>query len=149
MDKQCAECKTQLPKDGQYVVCKTGCSGGYHFDCTTISQSTYRTRSKKDKDAWRCHSCRKSNVKTRDTNSDDNDSDDGETKADADDVNNRSMLREILRKMEDIKSEIKNNYQMLKNENEQLKKKMDVLIEQGKEKDIVIAQMSARINELE
>lgn len=133
---QCKECDEDLPKDGQYVVCKTGCGGKYHFDCTTISQSTYTTRSKKDKATWRCHRCRYHNNNERDK--DGGDSSCENRNADG----NNDLLKEILYKMNEMQKE-------MQKENEQMRSKLDMLIQQNKEKDAIIAKLHTRINELE
>lgn len=134
MSKVCKECNGDLPTNGNYVTCRGGCKQGYHFDCTTISQQTFNTRSKADKEAWRCQNCRKG--KRKPTSSDE-------------EKESESMIKEILSRVAQMQIDIKNNYDALKIENEELKHKIDKLIKNNGEKDAKINELNIRVNELE
>lgn len=55
---KCTRCAEELPGDGDYVICKAGCKGYYHFECTNVKESTYKKMTQKDKKEWKCTTCR-------------------------------------------------------------------------------------------
>uniref|UniRef100_A0A8D9ATW8 PHD-type domain-containing protein n=1 Tax=Cacopsylla melanoneura TaxID=428564 RepID=A0A8D9ATW8_9HEMI len=55
---ECSDCNGKLPKNGNYVHCNA-CEGDYHYNCTTLSERSYKTMSGPKKMAWKCHECRK------------------------------------------------------------------------------------------
>lgn len=143
MSNNCGQCEEELPIDGQYIQCKAGCKNNYHFDCTTLSRETYNTRSKADRNAWRCHQCRaggkiKNNTRKK-----------SEQQQNKEEKENGQLLATILEKITEMQNDMKYNYETLKAENEDLKIKMDTLIRQNKEKDREITKLKSRLNQLE
>lgn len=57
MSRYCGECEDLLPADGAFASC-VGCSGNFHFGCTTIKKKTYDSMCRTRKDDWRCSFCR-------------------------------------------------------------------------------------------
>ncbi|KAI5709945.1 hypothetical protein M8J75_004364 [Diaphorina citri] len=55
----CNHCKNELPEEGDEARCSM-CKHGYHFECTTISESSWKTLTKAKKLDWKCHVCRNS-----------------------------------------------------------------------------------------
>lgn len=53
----CGECKLPLPTDGDAAVCGK-CDMGYHFDCTTVSKSSWMSMGPTRQTAWRCLPCK-------------------------------------------------------------------------------------------
>ncbi|KAI5703463.1 hypothetical protein M8J75_011975 [Diaphorina citri] len=53
----CNSCNRDLPVDGGYVVCGV-CGGGLHYNCTTVSEASWRSMSNPTKAKWRCGECR-------------------------------------------------------------------------------------------
>ncbi|KAI5729330.1 hypothetical protein M8J76_001437 [Diaphorina citri] len=53
----CGECKLPLPTDGDAAVCGK-CDNGYHFDCTTVSKSSWMSMGPTRQTAWRCLPCK-------------------------------------------------------------------------------------------
>ncbi|KAI5721453.1 hypothetical protein M8J77_015513 [Diaphorina citri] len=60
----CPGCKRSLPAEGDGALCGT-CKKQYHFECTTVSESSWRTMSTQKKADWKCTSCRKPAAETR------------------------------------------------------------------------------------
>ncbi|KAI5753885.1 hypothetical protein M8J77_004114 [Diaphorina citri] len=58
MDPECGECSMELPTDGDFASCSQ-CKKGYHFDCTTISESSWRSYGADRRKGWRCVACSK------------------------------------------------------------------------------------------
>ncbi|KAG8237755.1 hypothetical protein J437_LFUL014298 [Ladona fulva] len=55
----CKKCKQTLPKDGQYITC-SGSEESLHFSCAGVAEATWRNKSLKKKEEWRCIECRNS-----------------------------------------------------------------------------------------
>lgn len=55
----CSICGETLPLEEDQVKC-LGCRKSYHFNCSGLSESTYRRMSNSKKDQWRCINCRQS-----------------------------------------------------------------------------------------
>lgn len=134
---KCSECNNDLPINGQYAQCRGGCKQCYHFDCTTISQQTYATRSKADKEQWRCHNCRKDKKKQPSSPHEKNENESAD------------VLREIREMVAQMQMDIKNNYENQKKENVELRNKIEELIKINKEKDAKICELNIKVNELE
>lgn len=135
---RCCECSEELPANGQYIVCRAGYRRKCHFECTTMSQNTYRTRSNKARNAWQCHHCRKDksvDVENKEINGSDS--------------SNNTTLDAVLERIIQIQNDMKKNYEEIKEENRILIEKMDTLIKQNEEKDKEIVGLKAKINHLE
>lgn len=61
MASACAVCNLELPSDGDFAKCSK-CSNGYHFDCSTVSGSSWRSMGQGRQAAWRCSTCYKNNA---------------------------------------------------------------------------------------
>lgn len=55
----CARCKEELPCDGDFVTCLAGCKKCYHFECSAISEPTYKRMTDTKRKNWKCTECRK------------------------------------------------------------------------------------------
>lgn len=53
----CFQCKATLPSDGDYVNCGK-CNNCFHYDCSGMKKSTWRSKSEKLKNEWACVNCR-------------------------------------------------------------------------------------------
>lgn len=54
---KCIRCKDPLPLDGDFISC-SNCNGNMHFECSSVSQNSYRKMSLQAKKNWTCTSCR-------------------------------------------------------------------------------------------
>lgn len=68
----CGSCNETLPGEspfsketlpGDKAFC-TKCNNGYHFQCTTLSEVSWRSMGPDRKAAWRCMSCRDAKAQT-------------------------------------------------------------------------------------
>lgn len=57
---KCFHCRKDLSTDGEGIVCNAGCKKKYHFICSGVSESTYKTMPTGRKDSWLCVNCRSS-----------------------------------------------------------------------------------------
>lgn len=59
MNSQCGRCEQPLPTEGEldYATCSI-CSNGYHFECTTVGESSWRTMGDNRRGTWKCPTCR-------------------------------------------------------------------------------------------
>lgn len=55
----CARCREDLPQDGDFITCFGYCKSDFHYNCSTLKESTWRRMTADKKDAWRCTSCQK------------------------------------------------------------------------------------------
>lgn len=53
----CPQCSLALPTDGDHLICGK-CSSGYHFNCSTVSQLSWRSMGPERKKDWRCIPCK-------------------------------------------------------------------------------------------
>uniref|UniRef100_A0A8D9E5F7 PHD-type domain-containing protein n=1 Tax=Cacopsylla melanoneura TaxID=428564 RepID=A0A8D9E5F7_9HEMI len=66
----CVKCLLELPTDGDYAVCgKKGCTNAFHFDCTTVSGSSWRSMGPDRKADWRCVPCKEEKARRLETKS--------------------------------------------------------------------------------
>uniref|UniRef100_A0A8D8U173 PHD-type domain-containing protein n=1 Tax=Cacopsylla melanoneura TaxID=428564 RepID=A0A8D8U173_9HEMI len=65
-EDDCGECSMELPVDGDFASCSQ-CKKGYHFDCTTISESSWRSYGAERRKGWKCAYCSDKNRKIRST----------------------------------------------------------------------------------
>lgn len=54
---KCNGCKKELPKNGDSVLCSK-CNHQYHFKCSSLSESSWRSMSNPRKADWKCVKCR-------------------------------------------------------------------------------------------
>uniref|UniRef100_A0A8D8VWF8 PHD-type domain-containing protein n=1 Tax=Cacopsylla melanoneura TaxID=428564 RepID=A0A8D8VWF8_9HEMI len=54
----CHACKKELSDEGDDAACGL-CKQSYHFQCTTVSESSWKKMSMQKKQEWICHVCRK------------------------------------------------------------------------------------------
>uniref|UniRef100_A0A8D8TWB4 PHD-type domain-containing protein n=1 Tax=Cacopsylla melanoneura TaxID=428564 RepID=A0A8D8TWB4_9HEMI len=67
METHCHSCTEELPTDGAIALCGK-CKKGFHFDCTTISESSWRSLGPDRRKAWRCANCKEDkNKKLKDS----------------------------------------------------------------------------------
>ncbi|KAI5721187.1 hypothetical protein M8J77_017338 [Diaphorina citri] len=67
MSEFCSRCEEPLPTEGDldYATCSI-CCNGYHFMCTTVGESSWRTMGETRRGAWKCPTCRSlPNVESR------------------------------------------------------------------------------------
>uniref|UniRef100_A0A8D8QDK5 PHD-type domain-containing protein n=1 Tax=Cacopsylla melanoneura TaxID=428564 RepID=A0A8D8QDK5_9HEMI len=64
MTELCGRCKEQLPAEGEldYATCCV-CNNGYHFNCTTVGETSWRTMGDTRRGSWKCPTCRDSTAK--------------------------------------------------------------------------------------
>ena len=132
----CSECNKPLPRDGNFVECKN-CDREMHFQCSTISEKTYRSMAQTARNNWRCGNC-KGIKQSLDTS-------------------------EMAKHFADLKRDIEKSQQFLSdryeelmikvNENgeimSQMSKTIESLVGKVKERDDVIMNLTSRLNQLE
>lgn len=64
----CQVCHIELPSDGAVAECGT-CKAELHFQCSSISEDSWRTMSYRKKAAWKCPECRTNKPLLRRNNS--------------------------------------------------------------------------------
>lgn len=62
----CGKCKVEFGNEEGYTTCH-GCQQRYHYPCS-VSSNTWKAKSSKDKEDWRCEACRKLLKTTGSTN---------------------------------------------------------------------------------
>ncbi|XP_055836566.1 uncharacterized protein LOC129905181 [Episyrphus balteatus] len=166
----CGNCKDELPYDGDFAVCST-CNNKLHFECTTVSEKSWRTMGKTKKDLWRCQLCRNNSIDPQGisatkgntlTVSQQNTPNSPEIVPQNPYINNTTVLEEIrlLRdqmkeitasndflgtKFDEINVNIKKNNNLI----EDFTKEINELKESNKKKDEIIENMQSQINNME
>lgn len=169
----CASCGDSLSIEGDFVVCSC-CKRKLHFQCTTISEKSWRTLGIR-KESWRCQFCRNSNSSeadpsksqtpdmqaakcTRPTNS--------PNKNDEASRNNDNHYQTVLNEIRQMRDQLSKitasceflgnkyddiNANMIKNNAliENFTKEINELKETNKKKDIIIESMQTQINNIE
>lgn len=159
---KCNHCGENL--EGDEVKC-CGCSKCYHFGCS-ISEPTYRAKSKEARDKWRCVKCREkgkqSSIVLRSTRRgssgsivEDLENSDLDSELDSIDKTYpglKNILNKILHSINFMSNSFDNmtkKFEELLEENSKLKSEMKIMRETIEKKDDTIDSLTARINRLE
>uniref|UniRef100_A0A8D9F9J5 PHD-type domain-containing protein n=1 Tax=Cacopsylla melanoneura TaxID=428564 RepID=A0A8D9F9J5_9HEMI len=59
---KCGGCNKSVPTDGDYATCGF-CKKSYHFTCTTVSDSSWRSMGPERKASWKCVTCKSIPIK--------------------------------------------------------------------------------------
>lgn len=141
IDMSCSKCKLVLPCDGLFVECKA-CEGSYHFDCSSLSEKSYKSMSEVKKAAWKCATCKGRKLS----------------------ASSENLSSETLEKLfAELKRDLEKSQQFLAEKYEELLNKMNVsnetisnlnktiesLVGKVQERDEVISDLTSRVNHLE
>lgn len=142
----CIRCSEKLPKNGLYVECH-GCENNYHYECSSLSEKTYKAMSEAKRLAWRCSVCKgsKDSVSSRKG-----------SVADLGDISIEQHFSELKRDIEKSQTFLSDRHdEMLVKLNsfqqlfDNMNKTIESLVKAVKEKDDIIDNLSARLNHLE
>lgn len=64
MSALCKACGTDLPDNGDHVVCSE-CKSGLHYECCTLKADSWLSMSSSKKRSWRCHICNPDNPRVK------------------------------------------------------------------------------------
>ncbi|KAG8235577.1 hypothetical protein J437_LFUL015432, partial [Ladona fulva] len=147
----CGRCSEELQPDGDFVKCY-GCDFGYHYNCSTISEATYRRMSDSRRREWRCSLCKekgkKMNVdKNKNTANDDLKS--IVTLMRNEQKSSFEQLENNLSKLSDFYDDLKSEIMALKESNAQLLNAVKVLERKCLDKESKICELEVRVNCLE
>ena len=135
----CGKCTKYVNEE---VECK-GCDAFFHYKCTTITETSWKTMSGARKNKWRCSSCRNSDTVISDTQED---KAEGSEKGKIDEIlkivkNQSAEVTAILLKMDQLSEELTAVKKELKKKDELIKtpeKKLNAVEQCGRNTNIEI-----------
>ncbi|KAB0790019.1 hypothetical protein PPYR_15688 [Photinus pyralis] len=132
------------------VQCR-GCKSEYHFVCS-ISEATYRAKSKSAKATWRCAVCRSAKNAVTGSATVDEDGDEGDSDTNEESSQSKVTLDAILKSIQFMSNKFDNlssRFDQSIQENQELKEEIKGLKRMLERKDEQIAELDVRVNVLE
>lgn len=161
----CGHCGKELSKTGDYAYCN-GCSAGFHLDDCSVNVQTWKKMSKTAQEAWRCVSCK--TVTRKGSSSSLQNPNQHQNVTEESEVSSIGISKEILSKVTNLLTmklqldtiekameftaskydELLNLVKTLSEENNQLKKKVEILERKEAESRVLTEELEAEIADL-
>lgn len=139
----CSRCSEKLPKNGSYVECQ-GCDNNLHYECSSVSERSYKSMSETKRAAWRCYQCKGASSRK------------GSASETAEVQSMEQHFAELKRDIERSQTFLSDKYdEMLVKINSYhemfnvMNKTIESLVNKVKDKDEIIVNLSSRLNQLE
>ena len=91
----CEKCLANITSNNVNVKCYGHCEGNYHLECSGLSLSTFKRKSKAEKRKWKCISCRQRQEENTDTDNEIYEEDDANDKINRSDENKRNHKQKL------------------------------------------------------
>lgn len=145
MPSKCNKCSSFLPTNGDCITCST-CNNNLHFECSGVALSTWTAMALDKRSTWKCKACRE---KKKPANVSDEKEDDPNTLL----MNEIKMMRNAFESMKQsiednsnklsealgVILELRNENKLLKEENAQIKYRLDELEQYSRANNIIIS----------